>query len=159
MNNIYREMLGLQRQMDRMFNDLWRGGTSETAPLALPATQFAPSCDVNEAESHFLMSFDLPGVKKEDIKITLQDSTLTVSGERKSETEKKVKGHHEAERFYGGFSRSIQLPTGVKPEQVDATYSDGVLRVTVPKLEASKAQLIKIGEGKPSLWEKLTHAA
>jgi HSP20 family protein len=101
------------------------------------------------------MSFDLPGVKRDDIKIDFKDGNLTVSGERKSETEKKEKSSYRSERFYGSFSRSFQLPAGVKPDQVEAHYADGVLRVTVPKAEAAKAQQIKIGEGKPGLWDKL----
>lgn len=153
--NPYRDMLNLQRQMDRVFNDLWAGNTVEITAPALANPAFTPTCDVDETDSHYLMSFDLPGVKKEDIKIDVKDGVLTVSGERKSETEKKEKSSYRSERFYGSFSRSFQLPAGVKSEQVEAHYADGVLKVAVPRAEAAKTQQIKIGEGKSSLWEKL----
>lgn len=138
------DLFSLQRQMNQAFNRLW----NEDSPA------FAPNCDIEDAESHYLMSFDLPGVKKEDIKIDFKDGVLTVTAERKNETEKKDKTKYRSERFYGLFSRSIQLPQGVKPEQVESHYADGVLRVAVPKTE-TKAQQIKIGESKPGFWEKL----
>lgn len=152
--NPYRDMLNLQRQMDRLFSEMW-SETPMDAPIVASTPAFAPTCDIHETDSHYLMSFDLPGVKKEDIKIDLQDGTLTVSGERKEECEKKGKNQCRSERFYGSFSRSFQLPAGIKAEQVEASYAEGVLRLAVPKAEALKAQPIKVSEGKPSLWDKL----
>jgi len=151
----YRDMLRLQRQIERVFDDVWSGNGLETAIPATVAPAFTPSCDIDETDSHYLMSFDLPGVKKDDIKIDLKDGALTVSGERKSESERKDKNTFRSERFYGSFSRSFQLPAGVKPEQIEASYAEGVLRVAVPKAEIAKAEQIKVGEGKSSLWDKL----
>ena len=151
----YRDLLNFQRQMDRMFDEMWRGSPTDLAAPVGTAPAFTPSCDVEESGDHYLMSFDLPGVKKEDIKIDVRDGLLTVSGERKDECEQKDKNHYHMERFYGSFNRTFQLPAGVKSEQVEAHYSDGVLRLAVPKAEAAKTQQIKIGEGKSGLWEKL----
>ena len=95
----YRDMLNLQRQMDRVFNDLWSGSTVDITTPALGNPAFNPSCDVEEADAHYLMSFDLPGVKKEDIKIDLKNGILTVSGERKNESEMKDKTSYRSERF------------------------------------------------------------
>jgi len=153
--NSYRELQSLQRQMDRMLNDLWNANTIDTTTFTLGTPAFTPSCDVDETDSLYLMSFDLPGVKKDDIKIDFKDGVLTVSGERKSETEKKEKTSYRSERFYGSFSRSFQLPTGVKPEQVETYYADGVLRIAVPKTETVKTQQIKVGEGKTGFWDKI----
>ena len=150
--NPYRSFLALQRQMDRLADEVWSGVPSSSL---MDARSFSPSAEVTEGEGHYLMSFDLPGVKKEDVKIDLQSGLLTISSERTDECEQKGKGHYRGERFYGSFSRTFPIPEGVKPEQIEASYADGVLRVVVPKVETAKAQQIKIGEGKPGLWDKL----
>ncbi len=140
----YPEMSSLQRQMDRAFSDAW--GNTDVAPIGLREPAFAPACDVEETENHYLMTFDLPGVKKEDIKIDLLGHMLTVRGERREEHEKKDKNRYRSERFYGSFERSFQLPAEMKADQIDAQYSEGVLTLHVPKTESMKAQQIKIGE-------------
>lgn len=139
-----RDFRRMQRQMDRLFDDLGGDMWREPAPLTGPA--FTPSCDIEETDRQYLMNFDLPGVKKEDIKIELQDRVLTVSGERKEEKKDEKKNRYQSERFYGSFSRSFTLPEQVKAEQVEAHYKDGVLQLVVPKPQASKATQIKIGD-------------
>lgn len=137
-DNPLRDLLKMQRQMDRFWDEMW-----------------TPSCDVEETETHYLMSFDLPGVKKDDIQVDLKDDVLTVSGERKEEREEKNGQRYQSERFRGAFTRSFQVPAGIKAEMVETHYADGVLRVAVPKTQAAKAQQIKISEGKTGFWEKL----
>ncbi len=136
------------RDFDRMLSDMWAGtapGSGFEVPTLAGTPAFKPSCDVTENETHYLMSFDLPGVKKEDIKIDVQDGVLTVSGERHDENEKKARNTFHSERFYGSFSRSFHLPAGAKPEHIQASYADGVLKVSVPKAELAKgAQQVKI---------------
>lgn len=134
----FSEFNRLQRQVERLFDQT-----------------MAPAYEVDETESHYLMSFDLPGVPKEDIRINLQDNTLTVSGARKEEREEKGKDYYQTERSYGSYERSFTLPAGIKAEQIEADYRNGVLRVAVPKGEASKGQQIKIGEGKAGFWDRL----
>jgi HSP20 family protein len=107
-----------------------------------------PSCDVIEKDGKYLLSLDLPGMKKEDIKLELKDGVLTLSGERREDHEEKKGGYRRIERFRGSFERTFWLPEGVKPEQVEANYADGVLRISVPKAGgalADKSQQIKIG--------------
>lgn len=158
------EIKNMQRQMDRLFNRFLNNGSVDfdadifSSPIFAPSqtNSFAPLCDIDETDTHYLLSFDLPGLKKEDIKMDLRDNMLTVSGERKEEREEDKKGRYRSERYYGSFERSFALPANIKADQVDANYSEGVLRVAVPKAEATQSQQIKIGEGKSSFWDKLT---
>ena len=106
--------------MDRLFEGLLEG--TAKWPGAARAGDFAPSCDIQESDNHYLMSFDLPGVKKEDVKIDLRDNVLTVSGERNDATEENKKNHFRSERFHGSYSRSFALPAGVKAEQIESEY-------------------------------------
>jgi len=153
--NPVRDLLRMQKRMDELFGEMWNPGSQDlqVSPLSGPA--FNPSCDVEETETHYLMSFDLPGVKRDDIKIDLTDDVLTVSGERKEEREVKNGQKYQSERFQGAFARSFQIPAGMKPDQVEAHYADGVLRIAVPRTGVAKAEQIKISEGKTGFWDKL----
>jgi HSP20 family protein len=116
---------------------------------------FQPSFDVDETDEAYLLSVDLPGVKKEDVKIDLSENVLTISGERKHEREEKDKGSRRYERSYGRFQRSFTLPTTVDANHVEANIEDGVLRIALPKSEQSKPRSIQIQAGKPGLFAKL----
>jgi HSP20 family protein len=101
---------------------------------------------VDETNTHYLMSFDLPGVKKEDVKIDLQENQLIVSGERKEETQGQGGSR---ERFYGAFSRSFTLPQNVDASKVEANYENGVLQIALPKTAVTTTgKQIPIKEGK-----------
>lgn len=149
----FRGLRAMQRQMDRWFNDMLGGNTfglatSDFLPSTGLGSSFTPTCDVEETENEYVLNFDLPGVKKEDIKIDLRNNILTVSGERKEQQEEKKTKNYRSERFYGSYRRSFTLPASIKPEQIEASYTDGVLCISVPKMEEMKAHPIKIGEGK-----------
>src|SRR5437588_12752616 len=107
--------------------------------------RWVPPMDLVEADDHFLLRADLPGLGEDDINIELRDNTLTVSGERKTETEQHERGWYRLERQFGQFSRSLSLPEGVDPEAVDARFDRGVLEVRIPKPEARKPRRISIG--------------
>ncbi|MCB0348365.1 MAG: Hsp20/alpha crystallin family protein [Bdellovibrionales bacterium] len=117
---------------------------------------FRPSCDISEANDHYLLSVDLPGVKKEDVRVDAINQRLTVSGERryneKYETGDKSTRH---ERFYGAFERSFLLPNNVDVEKIEAHYEDGVLRVAIPKASIQRGKSIKIQSGEESFFSKL----
>ena len=149
----FRELSRMQRQIDRIFDELSVPWGEEILPLSGRAA-FTPACDVQETDNHYLMSFDLPGVKKDDLKIELIGNELCVSGERRESREEKSAAHRQWERSYGAFSRSFTLPQGVKADQIETDYRDGVLHVAVPKTEGAKAQRISIGE-RPGLMQKL----
>ena len=143
----------LQRDIDKMFDDfltpsrMWNGNDQPT---------FNPACDVEEDENQYLVSFDVPGISKDDIKIDLMNNVLTVSGERKTEREDKKNSQHLVERSYGQFRRTFALPATVEADKVEANYSDGVLTISIPKSEVAKPRQIKIGDAKPSLFRRLS---
>ena len=129
--------------MKSLLPDFWRNTMMDDYNR-----EFLPSVDVEDSGDHFLLSFDLPGMKKDNVKISVQENVLTVSGERKDEREEKTKTKYLSERYYGSFSRSFTLPAGIRTEDIVADYKDGVLKISIPKAAASKGREIKIGEGK-----------
>jgi len=106
---------------------------------------FVPAVDVVEKGDQTLFRFDLPGMEKDDIRIEIQDGTLTVSGQRKSEKTEEKDGYRHVERSFGSFSRSFQLPQGTEMDKVEAEYQAGVLTVTLPKGESKSSRRIPIG--------------
>ncbi len=111
-----------------------------------PEASFAPPCDVAESDAHYQFTFDVPGLKKDELDIEVAGRRLTVSGERKFELKKDTARAHFVERRQGKFQRSFTLPEAVKADAVAADYHDGVLTVTVPKAGEAKSTKVKIGE-------------
>ncbi len=107
--------------------------------------RWVPAMDLTEAEDHFLLKADLPGLAEDDVSIEVQDGTLTISGERRAEHVSREKGWHRIERSFGRFSRALALPDGVNPEAVTAEFDKGVLNVRIPKPEERKPRRISIG--------------
>lgn len=105
---------------------------------------FAPEVDIEETEKHYLLSFDLPGMSEKDLTLTVTDRQLSVSGERKRETEIKDKKSHRVERSFGHFERTFTLPETVNSEQIEAKFKDGVLEVQIPKVEKAVPKTINI---------------
>jgi HSP20 family protein len=105
---------------------------------------FEPDIEIKEENDHFLVRADLPGIRREDLDLTVTGNLLTLKGERKGETESKGKNYAYSERFYGAFSRTLELPTEVDANQVKATYRDGVLELVLPKTENEKPKQIKV---------------
>ncbi|MGE5086464.1 MAG: Hsp20/alpha crystallin family protein [Bacillota bacterium] len=117
---------------------------------------FQPSCDINESKDHYFLSFDLPGVKKEDIKIELHSNHLNISGERQCEVkEDDDETILRQERFYGKFERTFTLPTSVNVDKIEAHYENGVLNIALPKSEKAKGRSIQIQTGHGSFFSKL----
>jgi HSP20 family protein len=118
--------------------------------LGLPARSteafgnWSPALDAYEDKDRYTVCVELPGLKKEDISVTVDNGVLTISGERKSEKEVDEGTLHRSERFYGRFSRSVSLPTAVKSDGVGATYRDGILKVEIPKAEEAKPKNIEV---------------
>lgn len=105
---------------------------------------WAPALDIFEDEEKVTVRVELAGVKKEDFDISLQDDVLTISGERKAETEQRGSESFRSERYFGSFTRSVTLPSPVKADAVSATYQDGVLTVVLPKAEEAKPRKIQV---------------
>jgi len=108
---------------------------------------WTPLVDVCEDKDSVLVRADLPGLNKEDIDLSILGSTLTIKGEKKSESEVKEENYHRVERSYGLFQRSVQLPAEVDESKVEASYKDGVLEVKLPKKEAVKGKKVAIKAG------------
>jgi HSP20 family protein len=121
-------------------------------------TSFAPLCDVEEQDDHYLLSLEVPGMKKDDIKIEVVDRELTVSGERQRTSMKNERLAY-TERRFGKFQRKFSLPVEVDTSLIEANYQDGLLRLVVPKAEAVRPRQIKITTGSDSsqFFEKLTN--
>ena len=121
------------------------------------ATQrWTPAIDLFEAEDHFVVKADLPGVGEDAVAIEVQDNTLVISGKREVEGQQKERGWYRLERPSGAFSRSLTLPEGVDPDGISASFHSGVLEVTIPKPEERKPRRIAIaanGEGGPKTIE------
>ena len=107
-------------------------------------SSFLPACDLEEQKDHYLLAIEMPGVKKEDIKMEVVDNQIVVSGERKSESSGKAGEYTYSERRFGKFHRTFTLPVAIDSNQVEASYSDGILRVLAPKAESAKPRQIKI---------------
>lgn len=105
---------------------------------------FMPSVDISETEKEFEVSVALPGMKKEDIHVDLENGRLTISGERKFENEENGKNYHRVETGFGSFNRSFQLPDSIDEESISAKYQDGVLNITINKSEEKVKKQIEI---------------
>lgn len=155
-NQFLSPFMELQRNIDRLFDDFLNPWTGSVGQAQLnSAGWFIPACDVEETDSHYVLRMDVPGVKKENIKIELNDGQLVVSGTRHSEHKQDGKSKWAVERSYGEFRRVFDLPSVVDVEKVEATYQDGELILALPKTEAAKPRQIKIGEGKSGIFGKL----
>ncbi|MBM4161268.1 MAG: Hsp20/alpha crystallin family protein [Ignavibacteria bacterium] len=136
------DFLGVQREINRLFDDFFRGGMQSDTTLG--PSYWTPAVDIVEEDDQFVVKMELPGVNKEDVKITLETNILTVQGEKKHEKEEKGENTYRAERSYGAFQRSFTLPTTVKSDKIDAVYKDGVLAVTLPKAEEARPKQIEV---------------
>ena len=137
----FRRISRLQRQIDRLFDEFSDWGKVETA--------FAPPVDIEEKEDRYQLTFDLPGVKKDEIRIEIRGNQLHVAGERAEKKEQKEgKGHFRTERFYGQFERIFPLPADVKAEQIEAAYENGVLSISIPKTAGSNVRQVQIADKK-----------
>ena len=129
----------LHNEMDDLFDGFFRG-------LDRPFAGYKawPAIDVAEEENAIVVRAEVPGCKAEDIDISVYGNTLTISGEKKLEEEKKEKGYYHVESTYGSFRRELTLPTDVDQSKVEATCKDGVLSITLPKAASAKAVKVKV---------------
>ena len=114
--------------------------------LESPLRAWAPALDVHEDKDAFTIRAELPGMKREEIEVSIQDGALVISGERNEEKVNEGTEVHRQERYYGKFSRALTLPTAVAGDRVKATYKDGILTVVLPKAEEAKPKQITVGE-------------
>lgn len=137
----FRDLVSLQTDLNRLFGRTFGEG-DETAVGA-----WSPFLDLYETPEKFVVKVDLPGMSSEDVDLTFDDNVLTIRGERKWTDEVNEESFHRVERRYGAFTRSVSLPAHVDADGIQASFSDGVLEIAVPKSETAKPRKIKIGEG------------
>jgi len=133
--DVFAPFMSLGRQWDRMFG---------TADGEHGERMMVPPMDVAESPDALTITAELPGLKKDAVKITIENGVLTLSGEKKFEKEEKTKDYHCVERRFGTFHRSVTLPSQVDAEKAQAQFEDGVLTITIPRLEAAKPKHLEI---------------
>ncbi|CAN5433751.1 N/A [soil metagenome] len=137
----FREMEEMQSRLSHILSRRSRdNGDKET--LTVP--EWAPVVDITEDDKEYLISAELPEIKKEEIKITVENGVLILSGERKRESEEKGKKFHRVERAYGTFVRTFALPDNANANQVNAQFKDGLLKIHVGKSEAARPKMIEV---------------
>lgn len=137
----FSELMSLRQAMDKLFEDSFVRPSRALADLGEVA---APALDVYQTPNEVVVKAALPGLKPEDISIDITGETLTIRGESKAEQKIKKEDYLYQERRYGAFSRSVALPSGLKPDKAEATMEDGVLTLTIPKAEGVKPKAIKV---------------
>jgi len=135
--NPIRNFVSVQDELERVFGRTWQTDDNGARLWQAPV-------DIEEQPDRYTLHLELPGLKLEDIKITLEDNTLSIRGEKTRTEEQKNATYHRLERVYGTFERTFSLTHAVKSDKIEATYRDGVLEVTVPKAEEAKAREIPI---------------
>lgn len=138
----FRELSALQERMNRLFSDV------RTRPVwaeeEITQGSWVPPVDVYETADSIVLKAELPGIGKEDINVEVKDNTLTLRGEKKIEKEVKEENYYRAERSYGTFQRAFTLPSTVQADKVKAKFKDGVLEISLPKIEEAKPKQIKV---------------
>ncbi len=130
----FREMTSVQNQFNRLVDQMW-GGRQES---------WLPAVDVFDNKDAVVVKAELAGMDPDDIQIEVEDNVLTVKGERRFEETVDEERYYRVERRYGSFQRSLALPQGVKPDDISASYEDGILVITVPKVEEEKPKRIEV---------------
>lgn len=139
----WRDLEELQNRIATAFNRLparSNGDKEEAMKLA----EWAPLVDITEDEKEFVVKAELPEIKKEEVKVTVEEGVLSISGERKLEKEEKGKKYHRIERAYGSFERTFTLPEGADGAKISAEFKDGVLTVRLPKTEKAKPKAVEV---------------
>ena len=134
------QLFGLRDELDRLFESSFDDLASGSRLLSI----WNPAVDVYEDKDNVIVKAEVPGLKKEEIQVTLHNGVLSISGERKSEEKVEGAETHRSERFVGRFQRTVTLPSEVKGDQVKAQYTDGILTITLPKVEEAKPKQIPV---------------
>ena len=130
----------LRDELDRLFESPW----TELARTSQLLSGWTPALDIHEDKDNFIVRAELPGMKREDIDVSLHDGALSISGERKMEKEYEEAEVYRTERFFGKFQRVVSLPAAVAADKVNAQYKDGILTITLPKTEEAKPKQIDV---------------
>ena len=141
----YRDVVALQNRMNSLFQDFPRNSSGENELVT--AAGFVPPVDIYEDEHKLVIKIEIPGIRQEDLDVRMENSTLSVRGERSFETEGKEENFHRVERRYGSFYRAFTVPNTIDPESIKAEYDAGILRLELQKRPESKPKQIKVNVG------------
>lgn len=133
------ELLSIQREMNRLFDTFARSDDEATG-----LSMWTPTVDIAERDDEYVVRMELPGVRKEDVRITIENNVLTIRGEKKQEQTVSDDAFRRVERSYGSFQRSFTLPVAVRADEIDAVAQDGVLTVQLPKAEEARPKQIEV---------------
>lgn len=144
----FSELSRLEREMERMFEDLWGRRMRPLWPERwwprFGVEMSAPAVDVYEDKDEIVAKAELPGVEKDNIEVSVSNHFLTIKGEKKKEEEVKEEDYYRAERSYGAFVRTLELPTDIQTDKIKAAFKNGVLEIRMPKTEEAKKKEIKV---------------
>ena len=138
----FQDVLSLREAMNQLMEESFVRPTT-----AQNGKNFVPALDLSETGEGYLVEAALPGVKPEDVEITVENNVLTIKGETRQETDSKERNFHRVERRFGSFQRTIGLPTTVKADAIQASLTNGVLRLEIPKAEEVKPRKISVNVG------------
>ncbi len=138
----FREMSSLQERMNRLFSEF--RGRPAWGEEEMAQGSWAPPVDIYETPESLVLKAELPGIGREDINIEVKDSTLTLKGEKKFEKDVDEENYRRVERAYGSFQRAFTLPSTIQQDKVKAKFKDGILEITLPKMEEAKPKQIKV---------------
>jgi HSP20 family protein len=145
--NPMRDIMSMEREFNKIFNSLERKfgfGNGDNENQEFDNAVWMPMTDILEDDNQYYLNIDLPGIKKEDVKINYSNGQLSISGERKQENVEKNTKYHRAERSYGKYYRSFTLPQKIKENEIDAEFKDGQLKISIPKSEEAKPKQLEI---------------
>ncbi|MEK0446984.1 MAG: hypothetical protein RLZZ399_2305 [Verrucomicrobiota bacterium] len=152
-SDLFRELEGIERRLENLFERNPAGALSpfqnfgpfprDTGEL-LSSGVWVPTVDISEDDRQYVLKADLPEIPKADVKVSVREGTLEISGERKAEKEEKGRRYHRIERSYGAFQRAFTLPPGVEAEKARADFSEGVLTIRIPKSEKASTKAIEV---------------
>ncbi len=137
----FREILSIREELDRLFNALTTSGRTTREGRE---TLWLPAVDVEETDDAVIIRAEVPGMEKDDIKVTITDDTVILSGERREEREEKERNYHHREIYYGKFYRAVRIPVDVDREKARASYKQGILEIVLPKSEKVKPKTIEV---------------
>jgi HSP20 family protein len=137
----FRDLMSIQSELNRLFGRTYAGAGDDSGSTA---GAWVPPMDVYETQDRFVVSLELPGIDPESVDVSVEDSTLTVRGDRSFSSEVNEENFHRVERRYGQFSRSLTLPNTADAERIEASFDKGVLTIEVPKVEQAKPRKISI---------------
>jgi HSP20 family protein len=133
-------LTSFRKEMDRLFDRFWDGETLELTGSG----EWSPSMDFSETKDAFTVKVEVPGISPEDIQVGIRSGVLTIKGEKKEEVERKDERFYRMERAHGMFTRNVRLPAAVDETKVNATFSNGVLTILLPKTAEAKGTTVPI---------------